>query len=294
MVITAALVKELRERTGAGMMECKKALELADGNIEAAIEAMRKSGQARAAKKASRVAAEGIIVVKSSEDGKTAAMLEVNCETDFVARDANFILFANNAASVALNTQAASVEALSLAKYAEGKTVAEAREDLVAKLGENINIRRVALLHASGMVGSYVHSNNRIGVIVSLSVASKELGKDIAMHIAASKPMAITPDELPQELLAKEKEIYLAQVKDSGKPEAIIEKMVSGRLQKFINESVLLQQPFVKDPDTTIVALLQRQSAKVEAFVRYEVGEGIEKKETDFAEEVKAQVAGKQ
>lgn len=293
MVITASLVKELRERTGAGMMECKKALEAANGDIEAAIEAMRISGQAKAAKKSGRVAAEGVIVVKTATDGKFAIMVEVNCETDFVARDTGFLAFADNVANCALNAKVKDIDGLLQTIYADGKTVSQAREDIVAKLGENITVRRAVSMDAPGMVASYVHSNNRIGVLVALSAANPEVGKDVAMHIAASKPTAIKAEDLPQDLLAKEKEIYLAQVKDSGKPAAILEKMVTGRLQKFISESTLLSQPFVKNPDITVGALLQQAGITVSAFTRYEVGEGIEKKETDFAAEVMAQVEGK-
>lgn len=293
MTITASLVKELRERTGAGMMECKKALEAANGDIEAAIEAMRISGQTKAAKKAGRIAAEGVVVVEVSADAKFAVMVEVNCETDFVARDHSFLGFAANVAKCALSSQAKDLDALLQTNYEAGKTVAQAREDIVAKLGENINVRRMATLSASGIVGTYVHSNSRIGVMVALTAANAEVGKDVAMHIAASKPTAIKAEDLPQDLIAKEKEIYLAQVKDSGKPAAILEKMVSGRLQKFISESTLLTQPFVKNPDITVGALVKQAGADITAFVRFEVGEGIEKKETDFAAEVMAQVEGK-
>lgn len=276
MIITASLVKELRERTGAGMMECKKALEKAQGDIEAAIVAMRKSGQAKAAKKAGRTAAEGAIAIKISSDGKSAVMVEVNCETDFVARDHNFLKFVdtvvtNELAGIATNPQI--------------------REDLVAMIGENISVRRTKLITSKGAIkgtiGSYVHSNNRIGVLVELSAGSSEFSKDIAMHIAASKPIAVTPEELPQDLLTKEKEICLAQVQASGKPPEIVEKMIAGRMQKFINELTLVKQPFVKNPDITVADLLKQSNALVLGFARFEVGEGIEKKEADFAAEVK-------
>ena len=290
MIITASLVKELRERTGAGMMECKKALTEARGDLEAAIVTMHKSGQAKAAKKAGRIAAEGAIVVKISDDSKKAVMVEVNCETDFVARDNNFLEFANTVAAAGLVALAANPDDLLAVTLDNGKTIAQAREDLVAKIGENINVRRLELMTTAttGIVGSYVHSNNRIGVLVELSVVNSDLGKDISMHIAASKPIAVLPEGLPQDLLNKEKEICLAQVQASGKPPEIIEKMIVGRMQKFVSESTLIKQPFVKNPDITVADLLKQANAKVLSFVRFEVGEGIEKKETDFATEVKS------
>lgn len=287
MIITASLVKELRERTGAGMMECKKALEHARGDIEMAITAMRKSGQAKAAKKAGRIAAEGAIAIQVGSDGKKAIMVEVNCETDFVARDHNFLGFINAAAVKGLAASAANLDNLLTLTLDDGKTIAQTREDLVAKIGENINVRRMKLITTQGAIGSYVHSNNRIGVLVELSIANPGIGKDIAMHVAASKPLAVLPDELPQDLLDKEKEICLAQVEASGKPPAILEKMIVGRMQKFINESSLVRQPFVKNPDITVADLLKQTDAKVLSFTRFEVGEGIEKKEADFAAEVK-------
>lgn len=271
MTITASLVKELRERTGSGMMECKKALEEVGGDIEAAITAMRKSGQAKAAKKAGRVASEGRVAIKVTADGKKAAMVEVNCETDFVARDAGFLAFVDQVVADTLN---------------QVTTDPQAREELVAKIGENITVRRTQLLETSGMIGSYVH-NNKIGVLVEFATAvASDLAKDIAMHIAANKPIAVTAAELPQELLDKEKEICLAQVATSGKPAEIVEKMVTGRMQKFISELTLLTQPFVKDPNITITDLLKQHGASVVSFTRFEVGEGIEKKESDFAAEV--------
>jgi len=287
MMVTASLVKELRERTGAGMMECKKALTEAQGDIEAAIVAMRKSGQAKAAKKAGRIAAEGAIAIKISGDSKKAIMVEVNCETDFVARDHNFLEFVGSVAASGLNALVTNPDDLLAVTLDSGKTIAQAREDLVAKIGENINVRRLKLMTTAGVVGSYVHSNNRIGVLVELSAANPELSKDISMHIAASKPIAVLPEELPQDLLNREKEICLAQVQASGKPPEIIEKMIVGRMQKIINESALVKQPFVKNPDITVADLLKQANAKVLSFARFEVGEGIEKKETDFAAEVK-------
>lgn len=291
MVITASLVKDLRERTGAGMMECKKALEESQGDIEAAIVAMRKSGQAKAAKKAGRIAAEGAIAIKVSSDSKKAIMIEVNCETDFVARDHSFLEFVDNVAVKGLTALVTNLDDLLNMTLDSGKTVGQTREDLVAKIGENINMRRMKLMTTSGVIGSYVHSNNRIGVLVELSAASLELGKDISMHIAASRPLAVLPEELPQDLLNKEKEICLAQVQTSGKPPEILEKMIVGRMQKFINESTLVKQPFVKNPDVTVADLLKQAGAQVLSFTRFEVGEGIEKKETDFAAEVKGMIS---
>lgn len=271
MTITAALVKELRERTGSGMMECKKALTEVGGDIEAAITAMRKSGQAKAAKKAGRIASEGRVAIKISADGKKAAMAEVNCETDFVARDAGFLAFVDQVVTDTLNGI---------------QTDPELRENLVAKIGENITVRRTKLLETNGLIGSYVH-NNKIGVLVEFSATvPNDVAKDIAMHIAANKPIAVRAEELPQELLDKEKEICLAQVAESGKPAEILEKMVTGRMQKFISELTLLTQAFVKDPNITVAALLKQNGVDVVSFTRFEVGEGIEKKENDFAAEV--------
>lgn len=289
--ITASLVKELRDRTGGGMMECKKALVEANGNIEKAVEIMRKSGAAKAAKKSSRTAAEGRIVVKVSSDNKSALILEINCETDFVSRDPSFVDFADKVAQHALANKFDTVDKLlvSMCPANNGKTVANCLEDLIAKLGENIKIRRLKYLIADGIVGSYVHGD-KIGVLVNLSIANKELGKDIAMHIAASKPIAISASDLPPEILDKEREIYLAQVASSGKPEEILKKMVEGKLQKFIKEITLLDQPFVKNPDLTIDTLLKNAKAKVLGFVRFEVGEGIEKETVDFATEVQNQI----
>lgn len=288
MVIAASLVKELRERTGGGYMDCKKALDTANGDLEQAIEILRKSGQIKAAKKAGRIAAEGLIVIKASDDNQTAVMVEVNTETDFVARDQNLVAFANQVAAAALAARCTDVEQL-LQLSVAGKTIALLQQELVAKLGENINVRRQVLMTAP-VLGCYVHGS-RIGVIVSLAGGDATLGKDLAMHIAANKPQAVSAEDLPQDLLAKEKEIYLAQVQTSGKPPAILEKMVAGRLQKFISETTLLGQPFVKDSEISVTDLLKRANAKVTAFKRFEVGEGIERKTTDFAADVMATVA---
>ncbi len=294
MAITAALVKELRERTGAGMMECKKALVETDGNIETAIENMRKSGQAKAAKKAGRIAAEGLIVLSFSDDNSKAAMVEVNCETDFVGKDENFTSFADAVAERVLAGGADDVEALMQLPLHEGEetTVNQAREALVAKLGENMNVRRFARFEAGqGKLVSYRHGV-RIGVILELEGGDDELGKDLAMHIAATNPVCLSEDQMPQEMLDKEREIVTAQAKESGKPDNIIEKMVEGRMRKYLAENTLLGQAFVKDPDTTVAKLLKSRDAKLVQYKRFEVGEGIEKKQENFAEEVMAQAKG--
>ena len=291
MAITAALVKELRERTGAGMMECKKALVETDGDIEVAIENMRKSGQAKAAKKAGRVAAEGVIVIKQSDDGKQGCMVEVNCETDFVAKDDNFISFADAVAERVLASDAADVEALmGLALHdGEDTTIEEARQALISKIGENMGLRRFARFNSeNGILANYRHGV-RIGVVVDCEGGNADLARDVAMHIAATNPVCIDEDQVPAEVLDKEREIIEAQSKDSGKPAEIIEKMVNGRIAKYLKEITLVGQPFVKDPDTTVGKLLKKEGAKLASFTRFEVGEGIEKKQENFAEEVMAQ-----
>ena len=292
MAITASLVKELRERTGAGMMECKKALTETNGDIEAAIENMRKSGQAKAAKKAGRTAADGVIVIASNDGGTRAVMVEVNCETDFVAKDENFKSFAEAVGERVLNSDAADVEALMAMPLHEGEdtTIEEARQALVSKIGENMNVRRFVRLDATGQIASYSHGV-RIGVLVDLSGGDDGLGRDVAMHVAASNPVCISEADVPAEMLAKEREITEAQAKESGKPDNIVEKMVEGRMRKYLGEVTLLGQAFVKDPDTTVAKLLQGNNATVNRFVRFEVGEGIEKKVEDFREEVMAQAA---
>ncbi len=291
--ITAAMVKELRERTGSGMMECKKALLETGGDIEAAIEHMRKAGLAKADKKAGRTAAEGKIAIKVSDDGKRAVILEVNCETDFVAKNEDFLKFVDRVAQRALETGADTVEALLATPIEEGgPTIEEARRELVAKLGENIAIRRLMRFETSeGRLSCYLHGN-RIGVVVEMEGGSEPLARDIAMHVAASKPLCVEEKDVPAETLEKEKEIFRAQAEASGKPADIVEKMVEGRLRKFLKEVTLLGQPFVKDPDLSVGDLLKREGAAVVRFVRFEVGEGIEKQQTDFAEEVMAQVRG--
>ncbi len=294
MAITASLVKELRERTGSGMMECKKALVETDGDIEAAIELMRKSGQAKAAKKAGRTAADGIIVIQFSDDGRKAAMVEVNCETDFVAKDDNFNSFADAVAERTLNSNVATVEELLNEPLHEGEdvTINTAREALIVKIGENMNVRRFVRLGAdSGQLVSYRHGV-RIGVVVEIEGGDENLGKDIAMHIAASNPVCISADDVSPELLNKERDIFKAQALESGKPENIVDKIVEGRVRKYLSEITLLGQAFIRDPDITVEKLLAAAGAKVNSFQRFEVGEGIEKKQENFADEVMAQVNG--
>jgi elongation factor Ts len=291
MSITAAMVKELRERTGSGMMECKKALAETNGDLNAAIEWMRKSGLAKADKKAGRTAAEGCVCARIGADGKRAALVEINSETDFVAKADDFAGFAARVADCVLAHPVESVEQLAARPLEGGVTVDEARRALVAKLGENLSVRRFERIETSGLVACYLHGS-RIGVLVELSGGDSELGRDIAMHVAASKPVCVDESGVPEELVAREKEIFAAQAAASGKPANIIEKMVTGRIQKYLAEITLVGQPFVKNPDQTVGDLLQSKGAKVVRFVRYEVGEGIEKEESNFAEEVMAQVRG--
>ncbi|MCU7920355.1 MAG: translation elongation factor Ts [Candidatus Thiodiazotropha sp. (ex Epidulcina cf. delphinae)] len=291
MAITASLVKELRERTGAGMMECKKALVESDGDVDAAIEQMRKSGQAKAAKKAGRIAAEGVIVLSFSEDNTLAAMVEVNCETDFVGKDDNFTSFAKAVAERLLAGGGDDVAALMEQPLHEGEetTVNQAREALVSKLGENMNVRRFSRFQAgNGKLISYRHGV-RIGVVLELEGGDEALGKDLAMHIAATNPVCLSADQMPRDLLDKEREIVAAQAKESGKPDEIVTKMVDGRMRKFLSENTLLGQAFVKDPDVTVEKLLKSKGAVIAQYQRFEVGEGIEKKQENFAEEVMAQ-----
>ena len=289
MSISAKLVMELRERTGSGMMECKKFLIATNGDIEAAIVEMRKSGQAKADKKADRVAAEGIVVIASSEDAHNAVLIEINSETDFVARDEHFNNFANTVSAAALKAGLKNVEHLSDLTLDTGYTVEQARQELVAKIGENIKIRRLEFMYSEGVIGHYMHGS-RIGVLVALKNGDVALAKDIAMHIAASKPLVVSRDQVSAELIAHERDIFTAQAKESGKPQEIIDKMIEGRINKFVDEISLLGQPYVKNPDIKVGQLLKEKSAEVISFVRYEVGEGIEKKEDNFVEEVMAQV----
>ncbi|MFL2503072.1 MAG: translation elongation factor Ts [Luminiphilus sp.] len=283
--MSAALVKELRERTGLGLLECKKALAEADGDIEAAIEALRKSSGMKAAKKAGRTAADGVVAIQTATDGGFGAMVEVNSETDFVARDENFLGFVNSVVSKAFEERLDDVAALA------GGETEDARQALVQKIGENISVRRVVTYQAAdGVVGGYVHGNNRIAVLVSLKGGSEELARDVAMHVAAVNPQVVSPGDMPEEQVAKEREIYVAQAQDSGKPPEIIEKMVDGRVRKFLSENSLTEQAFVKDPDTTVGKLVAGAGAEVLGFTRFEVGEGIEVEKVDFAAEVAAQL----
>lgn len=292
MAITAAQVKELRERTGSGMMECKKALVEADGDIDAAIEAMRKKGLAKAEKKADRVAAEGKIVTKVSEDGRQGVILEMNSETDFVSAGDDFTNFANAVAAIILDRKPADENALLELDFDGQRDVHTARKELVAKIGENIQLRRFHLYSTdSGQIAHYLHGV-RIGVMVELEGGDAQLGRDIAMHIAASNPAAVDENDMPAELLEKERAILKAQAEESGKPPEIVEKMLEGRVKKYLAETTLVGQPFVKDPDQTVAELLKAAGAKVKHFTRFEVGEGIEKQEGNFADEVMAQVRG--
>ena len=281
--VTASLVKELRDRTGLGMMECKRALTQSEGDIDKAIEDLRKSSGMKAAKKAGRTAADGVVAFRA--EGGYGLVLEVNSETDFVARDEGFQGFVNTVLDTAFSSKQTDIAVL-MAGDLETK-----RQELVQKIGENISPRRVNSLEAS-VVGGYVHSNSRIAVLVGLSGGSEELAKDVAMHVAAVNPAVVNSDDMPADLVAAEKEIFAAQARESGKPEEIIEKMIVGRVAKFLKESSLVDQPFVKDPDTTVGKLVKAKGAKVLSFVRFEVGEGIEVEEVDFAAEVAAQVQG--
>ena len=294
--ISAALVKQLRERTGSGMMECKKALEESDGDIEAAVESMRKAGLAKADKKAGRIAAEGAIVLRTATDGKAIALVEVNCETDFVAKGEDFQRFAGQVAERVLEADPKDLEALLALLLEQDKSVDRVRRELVAKVGENINVRRFARVgSATGLLSGYLHGN-RIGVVVELVGGNPELAKDIAMHVAASRPLYVSAEQVPAELLAKEREIYIAQAeqedKDKPKPAHITAKKVDGRLRKFIEEITLLGQPFVKDDKQHVEQILKRANAQVVGFQRFELGEGIEKKSGDFVAEVMSQVRG--
>jgi len=283
MAITASMVKELRERTGLPMMECKKALTEADGDIEKAIEDLRKASGLKAAKKAGRTAADGIVAAKVAEDGSFGVLVEVNSETDFVARDDNFQAFVAKVVDKAFAERQQDVAALM-----EGE-LESAREALVQKIGENIGVRRVQLVEAP-VVGAYVHSNSRIAALVALSGGEAELAKDVAMHVTAVNPQVNKPEDMPADVLEKEKEIIKAQPDMEGKPAEIVEKMMGGRIKKFLKENSLVEQPFVKNPDVTVAKLVKDGGADVVGFVRFEVGEGIEKEEVDFAAEVAAQV----
>ena len=283
--MSAALVKELRERTGLGLLECKKALAAANGDIEVAIEELRKSSGMKAAKKAGRTAADGVVAIRIAADGKSGVIGEVNSETDFVARDENFAGFVAQVMDKAVELQTDDVAAVA------GDDVEKARQALVQKIGENISVRRIGVVSATdGVVGGYVHGNNRIAVLVELAGGDEELAKDVAMHVAAVNPAVVSPADMPAELLQKEREIYAAQAADSGKPPEIVEKMIEGRVRKYLSENSLTEQAFVKDPDTTVGKLVKAAGATIARFTRFEVGEGIEVEKVDFAAEVAAQL----
>ncbi len=288
--ITAALVKELRERTGAGMMDCKKALTAVEGDMDKAIDFLREKGLAAAAKKASRVAAEGVVASFVSEDGKVGVIVEINCETDFVAKTDNFKALVNAIAAHIAATNPADMDAL-MASEIEGKTVSALVTESIAKIGENISVRRFARYEVpEGVVAAYIHGGGKIGVLVNMQGGSAELGKDVAMHIAAANPSYLNREQVPASELEHEKEVLSEQARNEGKPEKIIEKMVIGRIQKFYKEVCLLDQEFVKDPDQTIAKLLKANNAEVAEFARFQLGEGIEKKQEDFAAEVMSQI----
>ena len=287
MAISASMVKELRERTGAGMMECKKALVETDGDVDGAVEHLRKSGQAKADKKAGRVAAEGLVVVKAN--GSKAVVVEVNSETDFVAKDENFLAFVDAVADAALATGQADVDAFASDALADGRSVDGARTELVTKVGEKISVRRIAQISNDGPLAHYTHGA-RIAAVVALEGGDTDLARDIAMHVAATNPSCIDESGVPAETLKNERRILTEQAQESGKPEDIIEKMVNGRVAKFLKELTLVGQPFVKDPDVTVGKLLDKAGAKIVAFTRFEVGEGIEKKVENFADEVMKQI----
>ncbi len=285
--MSAALVKELRERTGLGLLECKKALKACDGDVELAIEELRKSSGMKAAKKAGRTAADGVVAARVADDGSYAVVAEINSETDFVARDASFLAFVDKVLDAAFTSRQTDVAALMAGD------LEVARAALVQKIGENISVRRIDLLGAdAGVVGAYVHSNNRIAVLVSLTGGDGDLAKDVAMHVAAVNPQVVSPADMPEAAIAKETEIYTAQAAESGKPPEIVEKMIGGRIKKFLAENSLLEQAFVKDPDVTVGKLVAGAGAGVAGFVRFEVGEGIVVEKVDFADEVAAQLKG--
>jgi elongation factor Ts len=292
MNITADAVKQLRERTGAGMMECKKALVETKGDLDAAADLMRKQGLAKADKKASRVAAEGVVVVEKSSDARTAALVEINCETDFVAREQDFRGFAQAVVTLALSAKPASLEALLATKLPSGETVDESRRALIAKIGENISVRRFIVVTSTDHLGAYVHGT-RIGALVAVKGGDAALAHDLAMHVAASNPKYLSQAQIPADVVAKERSILTEQAQGEGKPADIVAKMVEGRLRKSLGEITLTGQAFVKDPDVTIEKLLKNAKAEVTAFERFEVGAGIEKKQEDFVAEVMAQATKK-
>jgi len=289
MAITASLVKELRERTGAGMMDCKKALVETDGLLHAAVDLLRTKGQAKADKKAGRIAAEGCIAIAADGSGKRIVVMEINSETDFVTKDENFRNFVKSAVTLALDTQVSNITGLLATSLADGGTLEDARKHLIAKIGENITVRRFEAINASGEIGQYAHGD-RIGVIVDVSGGDAQLRKDLAMHIAATAPLCIAEKDVPADQLERERRILTEQAEQEGKPAEIVAKMVDGRMRKYLAEITLVGQPFVKDPDISIASLLKEKDASVNAFARLEVGEGIEKKQENFAAEVEAQV----
>ena len=293
MSISAAQVKELRERTGSGMMECKKALVEVGGDIDAAVDHMRKSGLAKADKRSGKTAAEGTIIIKLQPDGKRAVIVEVNCETDFVTRGDDFTGFAAAVADCALATGVQDAEALLQSPMgASGKNVEQVRQELVARIGENISVRRVTTIDSDGgLLATYLHGS-RIGVVVDIHGGDNDLARDVAMHVAASRPVCVEPADVSEETIAKEREIFTEQARDSGKPDNIVEKIIDGRIRKFLAEITLTGQAFVKDTDITVGKLLEDSKARVASFVRFEVGEGIEKKKENFAEEVMSQIRG--
>jgi elongation factor Ts len=297
MAVTAEAVKTLRERTGAGMMECKKALVEANGDLDAAAEAMRKSGLAKADKKASRVAAEGVVVLERAADGKRAAIVEVNCETDFVAREKDFQQFASAVAKVVLERRPADPAALGALSIPGGQSIEETRRALIAKIGENIGVRRFTVLEAPAVVGAYLHGT-RIGALVAMKSGDEAVAKDIAMHVAAINPVRVSATEVPADEVAKEKAIFIDQAaqdpKNAGKARELLEKIVEGKVRKWLNEITLLGQPFVKDDKQSVEQYLKKAGGEVLSIVRYEVGAGIEKKQEDFAEEVRKTVEGAQ
>jgi elongation factor Ts len=290
--ISAAMVKELREVTGLGMMECKKALSETSGDMKAAEDLLRVRSGAKASKAAGRVAAEGAVSAYVAPDGKTGALVEVNCETDFVAKNEDFVAFGKDLAKLVAESNPADPDALMAAKLASGESVEDKRKALVMKLGENISVRRFKRLTTQHRLTYYLHGV-KIGVMVDYS-GDETVGKDVAMHIAASKPMCVSPEQVPADKIAREREIYSAQAAESGKPANIVEKMVEGRIQKFLAEVALLGQPFVKNPDESVAKMLKSKNAKIEGFQMFVVGEGIDKKVTDFAAEVAAQTAAAQ
>ena len=283
MAISASLVKELRERTGLGILDCKNALVESDGDMELAIDTLRKDSGMKAAKKAGRIADDGLIGMKIAEDGSSAVMVEVNCETDFAARDENFLGFVATVTEQIFDSRETDISIL-LESGLEST-----REKLVQKIGENCSIRRAEVFE--GSVASYIHTNSKIGVLVSMDGGNEVLGRDIAMHIAATRPTVVSPDDAPADELAKEREIYTAQAQESGKPPEIIEKIIEGKIKKYLAEISLTEQLFVKDGDINVGALLSKEGAKINRFVRFEVGEGIEKEEVDFATEVAGQLS---